>query len=310
MTDPKFTPVPSDHDIQNALKFDGIDEAEKTTGKSYKDDKQTEELALLFHVAGNKWKNDLLANCDDTNYTTSTTDFLRIAKGEGFEIIFEDTIPRFDRSGQKDFENHFYVLWSRGMILTMETYWPDNRAVNSAKLYADWAYNKVYSEKYLDTIAREDEWVNTVARPHDYSMDVYQNKPDFFDDDLKKALEFYRLNILGGLGCSQFLSSGNGRHGKEMTSPLHYPLYMDVRQGLRFRVNNLSQMNPYGSLLTEWLELPTSIMFGHGSLTQPTSDHYEFGTFKRLWKEYARLVLNRLPPDFDWLLSLFKREFD
>ena len=108
--------------------FDGIDFAEKLTGKSYKTDDTTALLGLAFHMENCKRVKEELQAASDSYYGITILDFLELAKIEGFEIIhckhFETC---YDRTEQ------YYSLWStEGILLTVESY---GDKINTAKMY-------------------------------------------------------------------------------------------------------------------------------------------------------------------------------
>lgn len=66
------------------LDFDGLAEAEKITGKSYKTDIYTQSLGMKMMLDNNKKKKDLLESQNDSTFLTTEEDYLRIVESIGF----------------------------------------------------------------------------------------------------------------------------------------------------------------------------------------------------------------------------------
>ena len=130
--------------VQKALDTDPLLEAEKVTGRSYKDDKTTEALGVLMFLQHNKDKDALLELSGDTTFRNKATRYLEIAKSLGFEIIHQ--IPFVGRAfdfivGSEPTQEMQYFLYKRGCILEFDTLFCsiDNATmVNSSNLYYCW----------------------------------------------------------------------------------------------------------------------------------------------------------------------------
>jgi hypothetical protein len=108
------------------LNYAGLSEAEKFTGKSYKEDETTEMLGLLLHVRGNEDKKEMLKNNNDTYFHMPTQGYISIIEDFGFKKIFEEDIP-----GTWD---KYYCFWKDGLLLAFDTYW-DHQSINGGDLY-------------------------------------------------------------------------------------------------------------------------------------------------------------------------------
>ena len=115
--------------LQEALNYDGLAEAEKVTGKSYKDDEETERLGFIMSIVGNQRKNNLLEETGDTNFNTTFAVYEEIAEKIGFVKGFE----RFYDDGTRLCIYHY-----EGFILKIGTYkWDSSseESINTAILY-------------------------------------------------------------------------------------------------------------------------------------------------------------------------------
>ena len=118
------------NELDNALKFDSLSEAEKITGKSYKTDKATESLGMAMFFEHNKEKNRLLADADDTVFNSTVEDYLRIAKDAGFELLLKEPLPVIEN------QDYIYILWhdEYSILLEFDSYW-GNKSVNGGRFY-------------------------------------------------------------------------------------------------------------------------------------------------------------------------------
>lgn len=118
--------------LEEALKFDALASAEKITGKSYKDDKTTEQLGMVMHITAADAKRKILRTVDDTTLSHDAFDYLRIAKEEGFEIVLEEEFV------SQEFADSLYVLWHPdGILLKFDTYW-NHKTINGGHFWYNW----------------------------------------------------------------------------------------------------------------------------------------------------------------------------
>lgn len=112
----------TDHmtEFDQLLRFDGLGAAESVTGKSYKEDKATETLGLFLHMKNVEEKRAELTLRDDTHYSSSFADLLRIYGELGFEQIHSHQIENIDAENRDD---QFICLWHpSGVLATAESY--------------------------------------------------------------------------------------------------------------------------------------------------------------------------------------------
>lgn len=117
--------------INDALHFDPLAEAERVTGSLYKGSMETIELGvMLMQTHGVKKKQMLEAN-DDTTLSNKLDRYLRIVGEEGFREILK--VPFTSPSSQK--KECLYVMYhdSDGILLVFDTYGGDH--VNGGKFY-------------------------------------------------------------------------------------------------------------------------------------------------------------------------------
>jgi hypothetical protein len=112
--------------IEDALAFDGLSEAERVTGKSYKIDPATETLGVLLHIANNAKKKALLSQSGDTHFGLSFSGHIEVFKGMGFSVVAEQSIP-----GTID---KWVMLWRSGILIFCESYRGD-KSLNIGKAY-------------------------------------------------------------------------------------------------------------------------------------------------------------------------------
>lgn len=119
--------------IEQLMKFDPINEAEKFTGKRTGDSLRDPTAALGFAINYKKAKQlqGLLMLQDDTHFRTEWKDFLRIAKSEGFEIVHTE---KFDGQYNDTKGEQFIIGWHPdGILLCAETHMKNH--VNRAEIY-------------------------------------------------------------------------------------------------------------------------------------------------------------------------------
>jgi hypothetical protein len=127
-------------DLDEILNYDPLAEAEKLTGKSYKEDKRTMSLGFIEHIRHTADKRKTLHNLDDTSYSEDIERWTRITKDLGFEEVlhapFEGTKYREDQDAPKEYLS---ICWHPcGILMKWDTY-RGNR--NSASIYFNWTAN-------------------------------------------------------------------------------------------------------------------------------------------------------------------------
>ena len=111
-------------DFQKILNFDALSEAEKITGKSYKEDQDTSNLGMFLHMKMGEEKKRLLIGRSDTHFNMTEAESLQIFKMNGFKIVLQE--PFINQDG---IEERFYVLfdYENSILLSFDTFtWKDD----------------------------------------------------------------------------------------------------------------------------------------------------------------------------------------
>jgi hypothetical protein len=115
-------------DIQKALSYDPLSEAEQITGESYRDSDVTTGLGFLLMHKNREHKDALLHLTNDTNsYNQTPDEWVSVVESLGFELVLEDPMKSGDT---------FRVWWNPSIsaLLVADTYWK-GETINSAKCY-------------------------------------------------------------------------------------------------------------------------------------------------------------------------------
>lgn len=131
-----------DEEINKMLKIDPLLEAEKMTGKSYKEDEATNMLGLMLHFSHSKNKDALLSLNDDTTYSTETNRYLGIVEALGFQVILTDYFKDEERN---KYEAYYVLYHPDGVLLYFDTY---GEKVNSGKMIYNWKPHDINNFSY------------------------------------------------------------------------------------------------------------------------------------------------------------------
>lgn len=135
-------------DIEKALSFDSIAEAERVTGKSYKEDSSVVWLGMALGRHQAQERGALLHLSDDTNsWSQSARKWFECVERMGFVPIYEEPIP--------DTPDKIRIFWRDGVLLFSETY--EERSINSAKAYFNYKGPRDAMFKCSNGFACEDE---------------------------------------------------------------------------------------------------------------------------------------------------------
>jgi hypothetical protein len=132
----------TDQAISEALRFDPLGQAERLTGKSYKECEGTSSLGMLMHIEHGRNKRALLEFSGDTHFGMSFADFKALLPGLGFTIHHSES---FKKDGE-DFTDELILAFDpkRGALLTAHSY-GGGRSINSGTVYFNWQHT---SEKF------------------------------------------------------------------------------------------------------------------------------------------------------------------
>lgn len=123
------------NEIDDLLSFDPLGEAEKITGKSYKEDDFTTLLGLYL-ARGNAGKKEVaLMEGDDSHFNMSWEDSIDLYTRLGFEEVFSEEFEynKYSLEAQECFK----VFWKDGFMLAVTSF-SNQTVVNTANLYYNW----------------------------------------------------------------------------------------------------------------------------------------------------------------------------
>lgn len=121
------------NELTKALDYDGLAEAEKLTGNSYKEDANVVWLGMGLMHRQQEEKDALLFLNRDTNSNKQTiSEFFDILKDIGFVEVLKLPIPGT--------EDHFHVFWKSGLLIRLDTW--NNRCVNGGDVYFNYQGNR------------------------------------------------------------------------------------------------------------------------------------------------------------------------
>ena len=123
--------------VGEMLRFDGLKEAELITGKSYKEDQETERLGFANAILNSKILTENLIVNEDTNKSSTMEQFIEVNERLGFEKIYEKTT----KCTKENYESHLklneevtqYYYWHpTKYILSVFEGYDNNQKINSA----------------------------------------------------------------------------------------------------------------------------------------------------------------------------------
>lgn len=137
------------NDVLNALNYDSLYEAEKITGKSYKDDEATMTIGFMGHLGNVERKKALLTAAGDSHYGMPYGDLLYIAEEMGFVPIFEHKFVGKSYCSEPAPNETFTVLWNAefGMLMTAESYM--GTGLNTGNVYYNIKPNNLETNEFF-----------------------------------------------------------------------------------------------------------------------------------------------------------------
>lgn len=125
----------ADRNLDELLRFDSLDRAEKITGKSYKEDEGTTLVGILLMQENTRAKESILKAQDDSTFSNELGRYKRIIAEEGFKNVLEVDFQGYDCLEK------FFVYWhDDGILLTFDTY--GGKSVNGGKFKYNWKPNE------------------------------------------------------------------------------------------------------------------------------------------------------------------------
>ncbi len=131
---PKVPTTPAE-----AMRFDPLKAAEELTGKSYKDDEQTDQMGTALHFAHVQNTRRIMEAAGDSHYSIKAVQFQHIIQSNGFELIGEELVES-DKCWL-----HWHAYWrTPGQLLLCEYLdWKGSSgsramSVNSGNCHYNW----------------------------------------------------------------------------------------------------------------------------------------------------------------------------
>jgi len=267
-------------EIDKALKYDSLSEAEKITGKSYKEDELTGKIGFMNHVLHSQKKNDLLNSVDDTTFSESEEEYLRKVTDFGFEILLKDEFET------KEGKERFYIMFHRkySILLSWDTF---RGSRNGGKLY----YNFIIPESGRFDMTSSGGCVNHSEKPYSYlfNQDITQHMlPDELRntqpkwktcddwDEYDKQLKIWESKVDDYLLDKKLITIWSGDH--------------DCREGLKHNMNKIAEQTTF---LKKWVNQPFLWLLHHGDTEKADYDY----------KEINKERISRLPKDIQEIIK-------
>lgn len=275
--------------IENELKFDGLSEAEKLTGKSYKEDKLTEGLGFLNHIQhGNRMRNLMMAT-DDTLFSETESEYYRKVVEFGFKTLVK--IPFFSTSSNQ--EERFYIMfhYDYSILLCWDTFL-GNR--NGGNFYYNWIPNDTNCKHDLTSsggfvnhtkeFRTYTAWFNKDLTPHNLPEKLRKEEPEWGTsnknwEEFKVLNEAFRNKMKEYKDDKDLIYLWAGHH--------------DCREILKF---NISRLAENGTFVKKWKNQSFIWLLHHMDTKQ---DGYSY-------EEINKQRIKMLPTDVQ---ELIKGEF-
>lgn len=128
-------------EFDRILNFDPLLGAEKVTGKSYKEDPETQGLGFLLLQESAQRKKDELMIREDTYWSMPFHDAVQLVLDLGFEPVYAQVLPDNSKYGDGH-PVHFYMYWRKGVLLKLESFGSKDSerglTVNMAHMEYNW----------------------------------------------------------------------------------------------------------------------------------------------------------------------------
>lgn len=252
------------NEIDEALDFDGLAEAEKFTGKSYKDDEGTSALGLFATLSNNERKRKLLSSLDDTVFSETEEEYLRKVTDFGFEVIHKESFmgkTYFD--DEEAVEERQYIMFHRkySILLVWDTYRGHR---NGGNFYYNWSpkQDKGYRPHLSSghTIGNYTKSPLSVYFNEDFTEHVNPGLEDLIGKEPKWDLnvshkEYRELRDPWDEKFEKYVKDNNLR--------TVWSGYHDCREALKHTINSLAEE---GDFLPKWKEQPFLWLLHHGEV--------------------------------------------
>lgn len=178
--------------IDKLLKFDPLLQAEKETGKSYKEDEDTNSLGLGMMLMNNEFKARALRDSGDTVFSSKLTDYLEVVVALGFECVLK--VPFQREADGKKIDNMMFVFWHPdGILLKFDTFsWgAGDLTINSSNFYYNWKPS--VENRWEFTSSGKYHWPEEERKNEDFKPEIWVGYHDG-REALKHKIEGLRQN--------------------------------------------------------------------------------------------------------------------
>lgn len=163
-TDGSTPQPPSYAALERVFARDPREEAERLTGRCWRDDPETKRLGLALHLEHLADKRALLLEHDDTLYGDSLEHYTAVAREEGLSPLWTSVFD--DRAGGSGRHSERHEIWFHpvGVFLELDSF--ADRLVNEATLWVNAAIDEKEPPMGQGRIVRRGErevWVGALS---------------------------------------------------------------------------------------------------------------------------------------------------
>jgi hypothetical protein len=233
------------NNIKQEQDFDSLSQAEKITGKSYKEDSHTSHLGLLLQIDHSNKMNKLMESTDDTKFSEKTEDYIRKVTEFGFKEVYKEDFQGKNWEDNPATES-FYIFWhdEYSILLCFDTF---TGSRNSGHFYYNWIPNAGLTQN----LTSSGSYVSLNMKP-DFSGDLkFSEEYPKWDtqtwEEFREIDDAYRIRLKAFREENGLIAIWSGDH--------------DCREALKNNINLLAQN---GTFMKEWLKAPYLWIFHHG----------------------------------------------
>jgi len=175
------------------MRFDPRRAAEELTGKSYKDDEETEWMGTTLHLAHVQNTRKLMQAAGDSHYNMPAVEFQHIVQTHGFELVGEELVE------SDSCWLYWHAYWrTPGQLLLCEySHWKGeserySMSVNNAKCHYNWRPKP-------EVVKKADMWDLTSSGGF-HMRDEYDGEPIWIGDHDAREGIITSLNNLAANG--------------------------------------------------------------------------------------------------------------
>jgi hypothetical protein len=243
--------------VKKLIDTDPLLEAEKLTGKSYKNDKSTSMLGLAIQMEKSKKVNEILTSLDDTKFSNTEPDYIRKITDFGFESAL--VIPFINDKGVTE-RLHVFFHPRLSILLVFDTFtWDDDGSwakagksvpppsVNGGKFYYNWS-----PKQHLKNRGEFTSSGGFISKREDRFCTMYDENFNVIDQS--------NLDLPEELDVSKHGWDAVKERDKEIHEALgkipHRKVWVgdhDCREAVKMNITN---MIDNGTFLTKWKERP------------------------------------------------------